>query len=385
MSSDFDNLQSYLTHHGWRQTSSGTGGATWESEAASMGDSILRIPWHVDRTFVEWTWLMGALADSSLRHDIDAPWTADELSSRVIHWFTDVEEFRGVGDIDDQSISLDRGAALIDSAKSILRTSATTSRGIKADLSSRYSLVGDRIADQARMGHTKPGSFVIPILMPVEPNGGPQDVTPLSDEMGRYDEPDERRATRTMAQALEAIEKHIVEPAREPTGDDIAALVSAGVAVETLKAVRRVFATTMSLNVNFQWAGGLEGEAQLPTAAELPVESDDLLARAVTKLARREKPATEILTGYIVQLRDEHDETTGTIRLSTVRSGRYCEVSVDLDERDLERAHGWFRDRVSLRVEGRVATVPGKPSRIERLEAIGPISEGQFQFGGTAS
>lgn len=82
-----------------------------------------------------------------------------------------------------------------------------------------------------------------------------------------------------MAQALEAIEKHIVEPAREPTGDDIAALVSAGVAVETLKAVRRVFATTMSLNVNFQWAGGLEGEAQLPTAAELPVESDDLLAR----------------------------------------------------------------------------------------------------------
>lgn len=65
MSSDFDNLQSYLTHHGWRQTSSGTGGATWESEAASMGDSILRIPWHVDRTFVEWTWLMGALADSN--------------------------------------------------------------------------------------------------------------------------------------------------------------------------------------------------------------------------------------------------------------------------------------------------------------------------------
>ena len=64
---------------------------------------------------------------------------------------------------------------------------------------------------------------------------------------------------------------------------------------------------------------------------------------------------------------------------------RYCVVSVDLDERDLERAHGWFRDRVSLRVEGRVATVPGKPSRIERLEAIGPISEGQFQFGGTAS
>jgi hypothetical protein len=195
MSSDFDNLQSYLRHHGWRQTSTGTGGATWESEAARTGDSILRIPWHVDRTFVEWTWLMGALADSNERRDIDAPSTANELSSRVMHWFTDVEEFRGVGDIDDQSISLDRGAALVDSAKSILRTSATTSRGIKADLSSRYSSVGDRIAGQARMGHTKPGSFVIPILMPVEPDQGSQDVMPLSGEMRRYDEPDERRVT----------------------------------------------------------------------------------------------------------------------------------------------------------------------------------------------
>jgi hypothetical protein len=67
-----------------------------------------------------------------------------------------------------------------------------------------------------------------------------------------------------MAQALEAIEKHIVEPAREPTGDDIAALVSAGVAVETLKAVRRVFATTMSLNVNFQWGVSLRGRVIPP-------------------------------------------------------------------------------------------------------------------------
>lgn len=385
MSSDFDNLQSYLRLHGWRETSSGTGGATWEAETVRTGESTLRVPWDVDRNFVEWTWLMDALAAQHSRDGGTLPTTADELSIQVTHWFTDVEEFRGVGDIDDQSISLDRGAALVDSAKSIVRTSATTSRGIKADLSSRYSSRGDQIADQARMGHTKPGSFVIPILIPVEPHEGSREAMPLSDEMGRYDEPDERRVSRTMAQALKAIEKHIVEPAREPNGDDIAALVSAGVAVETLKAVRRVFATTMSLSVNFEWAGGLEGEAQLPRVAELPVESDDLLARAVTKLARREKPAAEILTGYIVQLRDEHDEPTGTIRLSTVRSGRPCEVSVDLNELDLERAHGWFHDRVSLRVAGRVTRVPGKPSRIERLEAIGPISEGQFQSGGTAS
>lgn len=64
------------------------------------------------------------------------------------------------------------------------------------------------------MAHTKHGSFVIPVLVRLGLESRPEPRMQLVDGLFDIDppEPIERRITRTMAEALRAVEKAIVEP-----------------------------------------------------------------------------------------------------------------------------------------------------------------------------
>ncbi|MCC5953433.1 MAG: hypothetical protein JJU45_15185 [Acidimicrobiia bacterium] len=357
---DHERLLRFIKDVGWKRDRMGSRGAVWKK-----GDAILRIPYGVDRNSFEWS---GLIERAAVADGVD-PAT---LQQRLENWLVDMTEMRAVGGASG-SIALEQGITLVTSARSILRTSATTSRTPRAQLGYQYSAVGDRITRKARMGHTRPGSYVIPILMPVEPaDEDPDDRQESLDGTAAYVEPEERRATRTMAQALDSIQQRVIGPAREPAAGDVSAMVVAGVARETVVAIRNLLKHEVSLGVQFEWAAGLEGGNRLPSEMQFPSEAEELLDLTAKKLRTHRRSKAERLTGYIVQMRREPQ---ASFRLQTVRSGRECEVEVDIPPARLEEALQWFADRESLLVQGNVERRPGHSLRVPRPELMVPLRD----------
>ena len=119
------------------------------------------------------------------------------------------------------------------SAKGMLRSSATTAQRARAQIGGNFSKIGDDIVEAARIGHTIEGSYIVPLMVPLtDPEEDDPSTPPITGlEQERADlEPPERRVTRTFAEALTAVSKIVVEPAREPTSRVTADLVVAGLA-----------------------------------------------------------------------------------------------------------------------------------------------------------
>ena len=180
-------------------------------------------------------------------------------------------------------------------------------------------------------------------------------------------EPEERRATRTMAQALSAIQNRIVDPDRVPGPAVINDLIVAGVSREMVSALHQVVSddSVTTFDASFRWASGFQEPQKLPSKVEIPAGAADVLKRTFELMRPLKKSRTENLTGQIVQLRDDDSVVFGDVSIRTMRNGRTSEVDVRLRGPELQQAHRWFEDREVLVVEGEVASTPGKGLHID--------------------
>lgn len=299
------------------------------------------------------------------------------MESEIAHQFFDVTELRAVGDTAHDSIPLATGQALLASGRTILRSSATTSRRQRVVIGSQFSTVGDRIASRARMGYTRHGSYVLPILMPISVGDLDRPEMPSFVGTETFRESEERRVTRTMAQALTAIHNRVVTPAVDPPKSVIPDLVVAGATRETVVAIERLVATpeVSGLGIDFRWASAVQAPSGLSRAVTFPAEAAPLLTRTAQLMRSAPKRREEQLSGVIVELRDEPNEKFGEFSLQTVRNGRHCEVRVTVERETLDQAHAWFADNETLIIDGAVESRPGRPLRVPRPESIVPLSD----------
>jgi hypothetical protein len=361
-------LVTFLTLKSWHIRGSGALGELWEND---LGRTIA-VPKGITPRHFEWDGIVRRLADSEKR-------SASAIDLALKRLYTDVAEFRAADDTYIRgSIPVDAGYALVSAARQFMRSSATTSRSPKAHIDGKYSSAGESIAERARFAHTIDGSYILPMLVPLSrpaKNSG----TLFSDDAGERHiwEPEERRATRTMAQALSAIRNRIVEPAHEPKPNVVADLVVAGVSREMVIALHSLISdeSVATFDATFNWAGALAAPVGLPEKVEIPRDSADLLKRTSALMKTQKKKTFEALTGPIVQLRDDAALTFGDVNLQTVRNGRSCEVIVRLSGESLARAHQWFESREALVVEGRVTTVRGRHLAILEPTRVTPLRE----------
>ena len=87
------------------------------------------------------------------------------------------------------------------------------------------------------MGHSERGSYVVPIYVPVgtpDENEGQYDLLVEGEEVKSATavESDERRMTRTFAEAMQALNNVVLQPERLPTTAEINDLVTQGVTRE---------------------------------------------------------------------------------------------------------------------------------------------------------
>lgn len=209
------------------------------------------------------------------------------------------------------------------------------------------------------MGHTKRGSFVIPILMPLPLEGPRADTEPVLSglEEVAVPEPSTRRVMRTFAESLAAMDEVAITPEKEPTSDGIFDLVRAGVSHEFSSALHRILAqpAVAEFSATFEWA---PSEAPAPrTDATVGISAaaaervKRVSMRLRSQLARR---APEVLSGPVVGVHRADDDQSGVVTVQTVRNQRTAHVTVNVSRERLYEALDWMRERETVVVEGRV-------------------------------
>jgi hypothetical protein len=371
-SDSLGSVRAYLRRRGWVEEPPGPGGSWWHRpDHQPSGEAVIGVPARIVPGTTEWRSVVDHLATYEQR-------SFEEIAETIRSQFIDVTQLSIDSDFVTLTVPLSAGATLLASARMMLRSAAMAAVHPRADIVN-FSPVTDGIANEARLAHTREGAYIVPLHMPLPP---PQDdlaresLVGMETERVEY-EPAERRVTRTLAQALGAVQQRIVEPAREPQLRDIPALVAAGVSRQFVGAIKSVLAdqAVSEFNAVFQWAGAITPPGGVLARVELPEEAEPLLAMAEDLLKSSRRDPEEIVTGQIVEVRQLPGAPSGEIAIQTMRGRRMSEVRVQLSAHELDEAHEWMRQRRAVVVAGQLLRERGRPLRILEPSNMHPLDE----------
>jgi hypothetical protein len=367
-------LLSYIRSTGWSAVARGTLGDLWESPSGRQ----VGIPYEINPETLDWHSVMERVA-------ADTRQSSQELSDIIRGLWIDAFSFRASSDIYIQdTIPAKAGADLFKNVWKLLRSAATTSRTPKAHISGNWSKVGDDAINDARFAHTKRGSYILPLLVPL-----PRPLDESVDELkltaqgnSVFHESDARRATRTMVQALSAVNAALIQPEKEPVRSVVADLVQVGVSRELISAVNDIIkhSSVADLDIKVDWAGRMPGPSRTTEALVIPSEASYRLEKVLPLFKNSRRSTTETLTGPIYKMADRESDEFGIATMEVPRNGRISQIEVFIDRQRLVRAHDWFKEHRSVIVQGSVESSPQglimrNPSRFELLS-------GSMIFGG---
>lgn len=346
-----DRVVRYLAASGWTAPhEKGSAGELWVHPASKF---TLPIPYQLDREGVEWRAVAERLAMIE-----NVPVTT--ITVRFSEQPMDVVNLAAANDIRvKDTIALEAGVALVQSYWTMLRSAATTAMAPRSFITT-YRKSGDELIAGARLAHTRKGSFIIPILLPLSdppPDPNPrQDPIPGVVSVTVEPEPLERRVMRTFAEALSAINTLVVQPAKEPQGTVMPELVRAGVSHQFANALHRVLTeqTVSEFSAAFEWAP----VGETPTTARkvaIPSEADELVRVVVARLKEKvPSRVEEQFVGPIRRVERDPDAETGSVTVQSIRNGRPANVTVRLSPELLDQAWDWARDHRTLVVNSKV-------------------------------
>lgn len=366
------NVASYLVRHGWQAEQDGVAGQLWalrDTQALGFMDRaeplILAVPWYIEVDSFEYVSVVSRIARQKQM-------PVSELSAAVEREFLDGQDYR-IADryLVEQTAMLDGAATVLDSARRLMRAAATTARKPRARIGTGFSNPGDELARRARLSHTRHGSFILPVVMPVPPAEEEPGMTSIKIEPG------ERGVTRTLATALAALDTVAVRPDRSPRPDDIRDLVQSGVSKELVAAVRSiaVSAGVQAFDATFTWSPGLGEPTNAPRRVVIQDEAAPVLGQVVRQLDQLRAEPDASVTGQIVRIHYVQGDPYGEVAIRTERRNRVVDISVTVDEKTIHKAYEWARDHRAVIARGKIERQPGRPLFVQKPESIGLIDQ----------
>lgn len=361
-------VQDFMESEGWAPQPPGSAGRMWVKNRARIG-----VP---DSTSADSDLVRGIIERIARFERKDLRF----VTNYIRYYRTDVALLRAARDDQTETISLDAASTVISNARTILRASGTTAWSERSNIAGNYSRQGDEVVERARMDHTVHGPFMIPVLVPL-----PQTETltaPLPDVEGEQlfraaAEPFARRVTRTLAQALVAVNEVIIQPERMPTARDLHTAVERGVSREFCSALTRILEepSVAEFTAQFQWAPAVQASVTIPKTVQIEATASGKVKRAAEILKERRVEPRSTFSGVIVELRHVRDDPWGLVTVSTIRHGRSCEIRVRLSYDAYQEAVTWHRDRRAVIVQGSVREGPGRRLIVDAPERCRPIDE----------
>lgn len=224
------------------------------------------------------------------------------------------------------------------------------------------------------MAHTKRGSFIIPIHIPIPEPETVVDTFP-GDEFRAAPESAERRVMRTFAQALAAVDELAIRPEREPGGDAIHDLIRAGVSHEFGAALQRVLAeeAVSEFSANFVWAAGVPAPPSTPATVSVPSAAAERVKAVALKLrSEAASKRTEYLTGPIVGVHRDPESQAGIVIVQATRNARLANITINISPEVVDTALDWMKARETVSIESTVhRTSQGLIA--ERRDSVTPL------------
>lgn len=343
-----DRLTAYLRSMGWIEpTNDGPAGGLWRLPGSGL---LIPVPRELSPAGLDWQRIVERLAEVE---GVPASDIAVHLAGEPL----DVANVRAANDIViRETIPYSAAATVVRESWLMLRAAATTSLGPKGHIR-RYRSRADSLIAPARMGHTRNGSFIIPIYLPL-PEASPEaDTLPELDTQMSVPEPQQRRIMRTFAESLAAVREIVIEPEREPDANGIHDLIRSGVSHEFAASLQRVLVedAVADFSVAFAWSPFGGPAPRTPTSVSIPASAVQRVKRVADRL--KQAPATqrsEYLTGPIVGVRRDDQDRTGVVTVQVSRNARPAHVSVNVSRERLDEALDWMKARATVVVQSRV-------------------------------
>lgn len=362
-------LVAYLTATAWQPPAEpGPQGELWRNPDTRYA---VPVPEVLDEAGPDWELILDRLA-------LVEKSTPSDVERRIRGRLMDIASLRAANDlVIEDTIPLGAGVSMVRESWVMLRSCATTSLGARPHIAGNYRRAGDELLDLARMAHTRRGSFIIPIYMPVPP---PQEQPDQIEGLETAPpEPGERRVMRTFAQSLSMIES-VATPEHEPTANDVQELIHHGVSHEFAAGLTRILRneSVAEFSAEFEWAALAGPAPATPRRVAISAHAAPRIER-VSRRLKSEKPVrgVEMLTGPIVGVELNNDGTGGVVTIQTFRAARECRVSVNVSAARLDQALDWMKQRDTALVTGRVHRT-GAHLFADRRDGIGLLSHEQL-------
>lgn len=347
----------WLRTRGWTRTASlGNIAQRWQSD----GTGVVVPMYTGSPDFpLRWSEMLTGLARS---FDTDA---AGVLLA-VAKAGSDIAEFRASGQIDD-SIPLGDASTLIDSVRRSMQASANSALQPRSYYGHSLPDAARDHARKVRMGQTRRGSYVIPVIsrLPILQPDDDDDAVLFTDVAYQ---PFARSAMLKLAQGLTALHD-LTHGTTEPKGSRITEAVGAGVSSELCDAVANTLEaeSITALNVSFTWAERLPALSG-PESVILESEAVPLLRHVGSVLKGEPVIGRQTVVGYVKRLDRGEDDEVGRITLRTLDSDKARNITIDLNDADYHIAGEANTERRMVAATGVLHREPGRALRFTEVD-----------------
>jgi hypothetical protein len=361
---DHPHMTSYLRNAGWRRSTGGALAEFWIKD-----DIEVLVPRSSGAP--DFGRRIEILANDLQRVEERS---AQEIRDEIRRQFLDITDVKADHEYGEQCIPLDAGHKLFTTAKGLV-VSATASTLHRRGYYGRS--IPRKAREQAKktvVGHTRPGSYVIPIInqarLPEAPWESDQPRLVESVEEAAF----ERRVTANLARALGVLEEMAVRT-NTPSVRDINDAVGEGLSFEMCRALARPLQDEVvhGVSVAIDWAPGVSAPRGVARAFDFPRECTERLKEIATVLKRDRVDSHEVIYGVVVGLRSRSGDDGGRVEVETLIDGAKRIVRLDLNENDYETARSTHK-RGPVVVRGTLHRNPGRTATMDVLSFAPDLS-----------
>lgn len=349
-------VTAWLALHGW-------------SRAASLGDVAQR--WQDDRSGVVVP-LRTAAPDFALRWaemlaGLSAALDTDPAGVllAVSKAGSDIAEFRAAGNIDD-SLPLGDASTLIDSVRRLMLASANSALQPRSYYGHSLPEAARDHARSVRMGQTRRGSYVVPVISRVPILEPEDDEDSILFEDVAY-QPFARTAMLRLARGLATLREMTHGP-NAPSRRAITESIGVGVSSELCEAVANTLEaeSISNVDVSFTWAERLP-IADAPERVSLEAGAVQVLREVGAILKGEPVVGRQTLVGYVKRLDRGEEDEIGRITLRALDNDKARNIAMDLNDEHYHVAADANTDRRMVSVTGVLRREPGRALRFTEV------------------
>lgn len=254
-------------------------------------------------------------------------------------------------DAESGTLPFDEAVTFVERSRDMMLAAACAAIDKRSVYAKRKAQQAMDYLGHARMGQTERGSFVLTILSPVVP-----ELRPVQGALfpAEHEDPYERKVTRTLMEALTALDEAARAAAMHGNMTPFQEAVSRGVSANLCDAVIGLSAVSREegLDIQVAWSRTLSIDSAIPTRVLLGSDSIPWIEQAARQF-RETAPIDDVdVVGIVTTLDRDPKAVEGEIWIIGLVEGQTRRVVVRLGYRDYNEAISAHADRRAVRCTG---------------------------------